>query len=75
MLITVEPFYLKYEKCCRMGRSFYSAQERSRNLGFCSGFSLHQTHQQEWQSIPKSKPVSVDDSLAKDDIPRAKCQT
>lgn len=32
-----------------------------------------ETHQHEWLGTPQSKPVSVDDSLAKDGIPRAKC--
>lgn len=43
-------------------------------LFFYPGLSLYQTHQHEWQCVPKSKPVSVDDSLAKNGIPRAKCQ-
>lgn len=52
---------------------FCSAQEGSESLGFYPGFSLYETHQHEWLGTPKSKPVSVDDSLAKDGIPRAKC--
>lgn len=52
---------------------FCSVQEGSGSLGFCPGFSLYETHQHEWLGTPKSKPVSVDDSLAKGGIPRAEC--